>query len=141
VLQIAHPEEFENEGLMQDPCAGFTSSAWLDLAQPEGLRRAYELAAGADVFVENYRGRKIADLGMSPEELAARRPASSTPPARRSATTGRGPTAVEWTWKHCASLGSPPKKGTPEQPKFPPTKVMNDYNRRPTSAPRASRPR
>ena len=74
VLQIAHPEEFENEGLMQDPCAGFTSSAWLDLAQPEGLRRAYELAAGADVFVENYRGRKIADLGMSPEELAARRP-------------------------------------------------------------------
>jgi len=74
VLQIAHPEEFENEGLMQDPCAGFTSSAWLDLAQPEGLRRAYELAAGADVFVENYRGRKIADLGMSPEELAAGRP-------------------------------------------------------------------
>ena len=74
VLQIAHPEEFENEGLMQDPCAGFTSSAWLDLAQPEGLRRAYELAAGADVFVENYRGHKIADLGMSPEELAARRP-------------------------------------------------------------------
>jgi CoA-transferase family III len=27
VLQIAHREEFENEGLMQDPCAGFTSSA------------------------------------------------------------------------------------------------------------------
>jgi crotonobetainyl-CoA:carnitine CoA-transferase CaiB-like acyl-CoA transferase len=44
---------------MQDPCAGFTSSTWLDLAQPEGLRRAYELAAGADVFVENYRGQKI----------------------------------------------------------------------------------
>jgi hypothetical protein len=27
VLQLAHPEEFENEGLMQDPCAGFTSPA------------------------------------------------------------------------------------------------------------------
>jgi crotonobetainyl-CoA:carnitine CoA-transferase CaiB-like acyl-CoA transferase len=26
------------------------------------------------VFVENYRGSKIADLGLSPEELAARRP-------------------------------------------------------------------
>ena len=74
VLQIAHPQEFENEGLMQDPCAGFTSSAWLDLAQPQGLRRAYELAAHADVFIENYRGRKIADLGMSPDELTARRP-------------------------------------------------------------------
>jgi hypothetical protein len=26
VLQIAHPEESEHEALMQDPCAGFTSS-------------------------------------------------------------------------------------------------------------------
>ena len=47
VLQIAHPEEFEHEALMQDPCAGFTSNAWLDLNQAEarqqglrtGLRR------------------------------------------------------------------------------------------------------
>src|SRR3954468_18847988 len=74
VLQIAHPEEFENEGLMLDPCAGFTSSAWLDLNRPEAREKAYELAAGADVFVENYRTRKISDLGLSPEELAARRP-------------------------------------------------------------------
>jgi CoA-transferase family III len=40
VLQLAHPEEFENEGLMQDPCAGFTSSAWLDLKQPDALEKA-----------------------------------------------------------------------------------------------------
>ena len=58
MLQIAHPEEFEHEGLIQDPCAGFTSSAWLNLAEPDGLKRAYELAADADVFVESYRGRK-----------------------------------------------------------------------------------
>ena len=74
VLQIAHPEEFEHEALMTDPCAGFTSSAWLDLNQPEARHKAYELAAGADVFVENYRTRKISNLGLSPEELAARRP-------------------------------------------------------------------
>src|SRR6201996_3409879 len=37
VLQIAHPDEFENEGLMQDPCTGFTSSAWLNLKDPEAL--------------------------------------------------------------------------------------------------------
>ena len=29
----------------------------------------YELAAGADVFVESYRTRKISNLGLSPEEL------------------------------------------------------------------------
>src|SRR6202008_1829946 len=73
-LQTAHPEEFEHEAFIQDPCAGFTSNAWLNLAQPDGLKRAYELAADADVFVESYRGRKIADLGLSPEELAERRP-------------------------------------------------------------------
>jgi crotonobetainyl-CoA:carnitine CoA-transferase CaiB-like acyl-CoA transferase len=74
VLQIAHPEEFEHEALMQDPCAGFTSSAWLDLNQSDARHKAYELAAGADVFVESYRTRKISNLGLSPEELAARRP-------------------------------------------------------------------
>ena len=74
VLQIAHPEEFEHEGFTLDPCAGFTSSAWLDLNQPEARQKAYELAAGADVFVESYRTRKISNLGLSPEELAARRP-------------------------------------------------------------------
>src|SRR6185503_12931856 len=52
VLQIAHPEEFEHEGFTLDPCAGFTSSAWLDLNQPAARQKAYELAAGADVFVE-----------------------------------------------------------------------------------------
>ena len=50
------------------------SSAWLDLNQPEARQKAYELAAGADVFVESYRTRKISNLGLSPEELAARRP-------------------------------------------------------------------
>ena len=53
VLQIAHPEEFEHEGFAQDPCAGFTSSAWLDLKQTEARQKAYELAAAADEFVEN----------------------------------------------------------------------------------------
>lgn len=38
VLQLAHPQEFENEGLMQDPCAGFTSSAWLILSNPRASK-------------------------------------------------------------------------------------------------------
>ncbi|MBW0015111.1 MAG: CoA transferase [Mycobacterium sp.] len=87
---------------------GFTSSAWLNLKEPEALKRAYELAADADVIVESYRPHKIANLGLSPEELAARRPASSTPPRSATATTDRGQSAVVSTWKRCASPGSPP---------------------------------
>ena len=113
-------------GLMQATCAGFNSSAWLDLARPEGPRRAYELAAGADVFVENYRGHKMRTWRCRPRNWPRAAPASSTPPARPSATTGRGPTAVEWTWKHCASRG-PPRRRHPGTAEVPPTKVMNDY--------------
>jgi crotonobetainyl-CoA:carnitine CoA-transferase CaiB-like acyl-CoA transferase len=127
VLQIAHPDEFENEGLMQDPCAGFTSSAWMNLKDPEALKRAYELAADADVFVESYRGRKIANLGLSPEELAVRRPgivyASARPYSYDGPWAERGGFDMEAL---CVS-GFTTEEGTPEEPKFPPTLVMNDF--------------
>ncbi len=127
VLQIAHPEEFEHEAFAQDPTAGFTSSAWLDLNQPEARQRAYELAAGADVFVENYRGRKIADLGLSPEELAARRPGIIY--ASDKAFSHEGPWAnrAGFDMEALAVTGFATEEGTPEQPKFPPTHVMNDF--------------
>ena len=119
VLQIAHPEEFEHEALMQDPCAGFTSSVWLDLNQPEALQKAYELAAGADVFVESYRTRKISNLGLSPRNWPPAAPASSTPPHAATATTGRGTTAPGLTWKRSASPGSPPKRAPVSGPRSP----------------------
>jgi crotonobetainyl-CoA:carnitine CoA-transferase CaiB-like acyl-CoA transferase len=121
VLQIAHPNEFENEGLMQDPCAGFTSSAWLNLKDPEALQRAYELAADADVFVESYRPHKIADLGLSPEELAARRPGIVYASAECYSYDG------PWAERGGFDTGFTTLEGTPEQPKFPPTFVMNDF--------------
>jgi crotonobetainyl-CoA:carnitine CoA-transferase CaiB-like acyl-CoA transferase len=127
VLQLAHPEEFENEGLMQDPCAGFTSSAWLNLKQPEGLKRAYELAADADVFVESYRGRKIADLGMSPEELAARRPGIVYASAKAYSYDGPWADRGGFDMEALCVTGFTTLEGTPEQPKFPPTLVMNDF--------------
>ena len=48
VLQIAHPEEFEHEALIQDPCAGFTSNAWLDLNQADARHKAVASAADID---------------------------------------------------------------------------------------------
>jgi crotonobetainyl-CoA:carnitine CoA-transferase CaiB-like acyl-CoA transferase len=127
VLQIAHPEEFENEGLMQDPCTGFTSSAWLNLKQPEGLKRAYELAADADVFVESYRPHKIANLGMSPEELAARRPGIVYASAQAYSYDGPWAERGGFDMEALCVTGFTTEEGTPEQPKFPPTLVMNDF--------------
>jgi crotonobetainyl-CoA:carnitine CoA-transferase CaiB-like acyl-CoA transferase len=127
VLQIAHPDEFENEGLMQDPCAGFTSSAWLDLKQPEGLKRAYELAADADVFVESYRTRKVAELGLSPEELAARRPGIVYASVKGYSYEGPWADRAAFDMEALCATGFTTLEGTPEQPKFPPTYVMNDF--------------
>src|SRR6476646_5371328 len=127
VLQIAHPEEFEHEALMQDPCAGFTSSVWLDLNQPEARQKAYELAAGADVFVESYRTRKISNLGLSPEELAARRPGIVYASARCYAHDGPWANRAGFDMEALCVTGFATEEGTPEQPQFPPTHVMNDY--------------
>jgi crotonobetainyl-CoA:carnitine CoA-transferase CaiB-like acyl-CoA transferase len=127
VLQIAHPEEFEHEALMQDPCAGFTSSAWLDLNQPEARQKAYELAAGADVFVESYRTRKISNLGLSPEELAARRPGIVYASARCYTYDGPWDNRAGFDMEALCVTGFTTEEGTPERPAFPPTHVMNDY--------------
>ena len=127
VLQIAHPEEFEHEALMQDPCAGFTSSVWLDLNQPEARQKAYELAAGADVFVESYRTRKISNLGLSPEELAARRPGIVYASARCYSYDGPWDNRAGFDMEALCVTGFTTEEGTPERPAFPPTHVMNDY--------------
>jgi len=127
VLQIAHPEEFEHEGLSQDPCAGFTSSAWLNLAQPDALKRAYELAADAEVFVESYRGHKMRDLGMSPEELAKRRPGIVYASVRAYSYDGPWADRGGFDMEALCVTGFTTEEGTPEQPKFPPTTVMNDF--------------
>jgi crotonobetainyl-CoA:carnitine CoA-transferase CaiB-like acyl-CoA transferase len=46
-------------------------SVVLDLQDPAGRRRARELAAGADVVVENFRPGVMDDLGLGYEELRA----------------------------------------------------------------------
>jgi crotonobetainyl-CoA:carnitine CoA-transferase CaiB-like acyl-CoA transferase len=127
VLQIAHPEEFEHEAFMLDPCAGFTSNAWLDLNQLDARQKAYELAAGADVFVENYRTRKIADLGLSPEELAARRPGIIYASGRCFSYDGPWANRAGFDMEALCVTGFTTEEGTPDQPAFPPTKVMNDF--------------
>src|SRR6476660_2160825 len=130
VLQIAHPEEFEHEALMQDPCAGFTSSAWLDLNQPEALQKAYELAAGADVFVESYRTRKISNLGLSPDELAARRPGIVYASARCYAYDGPWDNRAGFAMEALCVTWFSNEEGTTERPAFPPDPRHERLHRR-----------
>lgn len=49
-------------------------SVTLDLRTDEGIARAAELAAGADVVVENFRPGLMSELGLGYEDLRARNP-------------------------------------------------------------------
>jgi crotonobetainyl-CoA:carnitine CoA-transferase CaiB-like acyl-CoA transferase len=51
------------------------SSVTIDLADPAGLAQAQEMAAGADVIVENFRPGLMDSLGLGYDELSARDPA------------------------------------------------------------------
>lgn len=73
VLQFNRPDDFEHEWVYLDSNVG-SRSTFLDLNLAEQNHAARGLAAGADVFVDNYRGRALARFGFSPEELAALRP-------------------------------------------------------------------
>src|SRR5271168_304163 len=126
VLHLVDPQSFEHESLYIDACVGFQSS-WLDLKQPEGRQRALELARRADVFVENFRGRSMSNLGLSPQELAAHR-------LRIIYVSGRC-YSYDGPWAHrggfdmeaLCSSGFTIEEGTLDRPAFPPTKIMNDY--------------
>ncbi len=73
VLQFNRPDDFEHEWVYLDSNVG-SRSTFLDLDVAEQNRTAKALADGADVFVDNYRGRALARFGFSPEALAERRP-------------------------------------------------------------------
>jgi crotonobetainyl-CoA:carnitine CoA-transferase CaiB-like acyl-CoA transferase len=79
------------------------------------------------VFVESYRGHKIADLGMSPEELAARRPGIVYASPKACSHDGPWAEGGGFDMEALCVTGFTTLEGTPEQPKFPPTLVMNDF--------------
>ncbi len=127
VLHIEHPQEFEHEIFTSDPCVGHTASAWLDLSTPDGNQRGHELAAGADVFVDSYRGRCMANMGFSPEELAERRPGTIYCSVRCYGYDGPWANRGGFDMEALCVSGFTFVEGTPDRPKFPPTMVMNDF--------------
>ena len=126
VLHIDHPEEFEHEIFTTDMTVG-QRSAWLDLKSPDDNRLGHDLAAGADVFVDSYRGRSISDLGFSPQALAERRPGTIYCSVRGYGYDGPWANRGGFDMEALCVSGFTFVEGTPDRPKFPPTKVMNDF--------------
>ncbi len=85
VIKIEHPARGDDTRAMKPPEAGGEShfylafnrnkrSLALDLASEQGNGIIHELAAGADVLVQNFRPGVMARLGFGYETMAARHP-------------------------------------------------------------------
>lgn len=125
VLHFARPE-YEYDALWVDTSPGFRST-FMDLSQPAFKMKATELLKKADVFVENYRGRKIAELGFSAEAVAAIRPGIIYTSIRAFGWEGPWSQRAGFDMDANCCSGFTVIEGTEDAPKLPPTVVLNDY--------------
>ncbi|MFM7522517.1 MAG: CoA transferase [Planctomycetota bacterium] len=125
ILHLTRPE-FEYDVCWIDTTPGFRS-AWMDLTRKDHASKGRDILRGADVLVENYRGRKLANLGFSPEDVAAVRPGIIYASIR--AFGWEGPWAQRGGFDMDANCctGYTVLEGTRDKPELPPTKILNDY--------------
>ena len=126
VLQINRHDEFEHPWVYDDANVGFRS-AFLDLNHAEANARALTLAQGADVFVENFRGRKLARFGLSPERLAELRPGIVVVSVRCYGWDGPWADRGGFDMLGTAASGLAWLEGAHGVPSVPPTALINDY--------------
>lgn len=125
VLDMANPA-LEIDTLVKDIHLGFRST-WMDLRQKEDVNTAFELLRDADVMVENYRGSKIAEFGLSAEEVAKIRPGIVYASIRGFGFEGPWADRGGFDMDANCCTGYAALEGTEDKPQLPPTVVLNDY--------------
>jgi crotonobetainyl-CoA:carnitine CoA-transferase CaiB-like acyl-CoA transferase len=125
VLHMARPE-YEYDALLQDTQVGFRST-WIDLEQATYKAKALEVLEGADVMVENYRGRKIAELGLSAEQVASVRPGIIYTSLRAFGWEGPWEDRGGFDMDANCTSGYAVLEGSASNPKLPPTVILNDF--------------
>jgi crotonobetainyl-CoA:carnitine CoA-transferase CaiB-like acyl-CoA transferase len=126
VLQINPPNDFEHPWVYDDANVG-CRSAFLDLTRREANATGKALAKQADVFVESYRGRKLAHFGFSPEELASLRPGIIVVSVRCYGWDGPWAERGGFDMLGTAASGLALLEGENGKPALPPTALINDY--------------
>jgi hypothetical protein len=125
ILHLTRPE-YEYDMAWVDTTPGFRS-AWMDLTKKEYAAKAREIIKGADVLVENYRGRKLANLGFSAEAVAEMRPGIIYTSIRAFGWEGPWSQRGGFDMDANCCTGFTVLEGTKDKPELPPTKILNDY--------------
>jgi len=126
VLSVNDRDDFEHDWVYDDANAGHRST-FLGLDDARDHRICRDLAGGADVFVENYRGRKLARRGFSPEELASLRPGIIVVSVRCYGWGGPWFDRGGFDMLGTAASGLAVLEGANGMPSMPPTGLINDY--------------
>ncbi len=126
VLQFNPVDEFEHPWVYDDANVGFRST-YLDLRRPDNALQAKLLAKGADVFVDNFRGRKLQNFGLGPEQLAADHPGIVVVSVRCYGWGGPWSSRGGFDMLGSAAAGVAMAEGENGKPSVPPTALINDY--------------
>jgi hypothetical protein len=126
VLQFNRPDDFEHAWVYDDANVGFRST-YLDLRRPDSVVKAHALARHADVFVDNFRGRKLADFGFGPDQLAAGHRGIVAVSVRCYGWGGPWSERGGFDMLGSASSGVAMAEGENGKPSMPPTALINDY--------------
>ncbi len=126
VLSVNHYNDFEHDWVYDDANAGHRS-AFLDLGEARQNEICKELARTADVFVDNFRGRKLAKYGLAPEQLAELRPGIVVVSVRCYGWDGPWAERGGFDMLGSAASGLAMLEGENGVPSMPPTGLINDY--------------
>jgi crotonobetainyl-CoA:carnitine CoA-transferase CaiB-like acyl-CoA transferase len=126
VLSVNHHDDFEHDWVYDDANAGHRST-FLDFEDSRDNETCRDLARGADVVVENFRGRKMARYGFSPEELARLRPGTIVVSVRCYGWGGPWFDRGGFDMLGTAASGLAMLEGANGMPAMPPTGLINDY--------------
>ena len=126
VLCVNRADDFEHDWVYDDANVG-ARSTFLDLNDPQQNKTCKDLARTADVFVENYRGRKMAGFGFSPEELASLHLGIIVVNVRCYGWDGPWFDRGGFDMLGTAASGLAMLEGVSGVPAMPPTALINDY--------------
>jgi hypothetical protein len=126
VLCVNNVNDFEHEWVYDDANVGARSTL-LDLEDLEQNKICRDLARTADVFVDSFRGRKLARFGFSPEEIASIRPGIIVVSIRCYGWGGPWFDRGGFDMLGTAASGLAMLEGANGTPALPPTAMLNDY--------------
>jgi crotonobetainyl-CoA:carnitine CoA-transferase CaiB-like acyl-CoA transferase len=126
VLNATFPNHFEHDFIYNEANVG-SRSANLDLRIPEHAARIERLLAGADVVVDNHRPGTMATHGLGAEQLAERHPGVVSVSVSAYGHEGPWSTRAGFDMNGSAASGVMATEGTQDDPKLPPTGLLNDF--------------